>query len=61
MSLREYLRPMIFANEGLSLFIDVAKDQIKELRGNIQAKRTATKGLVNLALAKQEIRMSVIS
>lgn len=26
LSLREYLRPMIFANEGLQLFIDVAKN-----------------------------------
>jgi len=43
------------------LFIDVAKNQIKELRANVQAKRTALKGLVNLALAKQEIRMSIVS
>jgi len=61
LSLREYLRPMIFANEGLQLFIDVAKNQVKELKGNIQAKRTSIKGLVNLALAKQETRMSIVS
>jgi len=52
---------MIFANEGLQLFIDVAKNQVKELKGNIQAKRTSIKGLVNLALAKQETRMSIVS
>jgi len=61
LSLREYMRSMIFANEGLQLFIDVANNNIKELKNNLHAKRTSIKGLVNLAMAKQEVRTKIVS
>ena len=61
LALREYLRPAIFANEGVQLFLDVVKSKNADLRNDLGARRMATKGLVNLVFSKRDVKLSVIS
>ena len=55
------MRPQIFANEGVQLFLDVIKSKNYDLRNDLQARRTATKGVVNLVFSKRDVKLSAIS
>jgi hypothetical protein len=61
LALRSQLRGAIAASDGISLFLDVMKGNIRELRAQVQAERHASKGLLNMALVKQETRHSIIA
>ena len=61
LALHEYLRPTILASEGIQLFMDVLKGKNSDLRNDLGARRTATKGLVNLVFTKRELKLSVLS
>jgi len=61
LALRSQLRGQIAASDGITLFLDVMKGNIRELRASVQAERNAAKGLLNMALVKQETRHTIIA
>lgn len=61
LALHEYLRPIILANEGIQLFLDVLKGKNSDLKNDLGSRRTSTKGLVNLVLTKREHKLTVLS
>jgi hypothetical protein len=61
LALKDTLRGQIGANQGIQLFLDVIKGTIPQLNESIPAERAAAKGLLNMALAKQETRHMIIA
>lgn len=44
------MRPLIIANQGIQIFVEIMEGKHPDFVDNIKAKRVAAKGLVNLAL-----------
>ena len=61
LALHEYLRPMIMAHEGIQLFMDTLKGKYSDLKNDLGARRTATKGLMNLVMTKRDQKLMVLS
>ena len=61
LALHEYLRPIVMASEGLRVFLDVLKGNNLDLKNDLIARRTATKGLVNLVMTKRDAKLTVLS
>lgn len=53
---REYLKPYILYNEGISMFLDALKNE-----NNIAGRRIAAKALANLTLKDEKLRIWIIS
>ena len=52
---------MIQAHEGVQLFMDILKGKNNDLKDDLGARRTATKGLINLVFTKREHKLSALS
>ena len=52
---------MVLANEGIQLFMDVLKGKNSDLRNDLGARRTATKGLSNLVMTKRDHKLAVLA
>lgn len=52
---------MILANEGIQMFMDVLKGKNSDLRNDLGARRTATKGLANLVMTKRDHKLAVLA
>lgn len=52
---------MILANEGIQLFMDVLKGKNQDLKNDLSARRTATKGLINLVMTKRDQKLIVLA
>ena len=62
MAIRAELRGLIAASDGIQLFLDVIKGMIGgDLSRSVQAERHAAKGLLNMALIKQDTRHMIIA
>lgn len=53
---REYLKPYIIYNEGISMFLHALKDE-----NNIAGRRISAKALANLTLKDEKLRIRIIA
>ena len=61
LSLRSNLRILLIQNDAVKVFTEVIEGSHPDFVTNTPAHRLAAKGLMNLALAKKEIRHQIIS
>ena len=62
LAIRAQLRGIIAANDGIQLFLDVLKGHVGgELSRSVEGERHAAKGLLNMALIKQDTRHMIIA